>query len=256
MNDNIGVGLIVGGVIASSIYVYQSDRFSKPQKVFLLICIIFPPLQWISILVLLGVNYYKEQNSTEVLKEKQTIKEISSFDDKITYLKDLRYKEILTEQEYNEKVKNVENSKSEHHLEHSEDYKKLKSLFDDGFLTQKEFESKVEILKSRMNVEEEKSPEEKEDFFEGLCVFSNEDLDFGFKDEKGGVIINPIYEYADNFSNGLALIRDNRKFGFINKNGETVIDIIYDNAESFSDNKALVQLNNREFYIDKKGNEI
>ena len=100
MDKSIGVGLIVGGVIASSIYVYQSDKFSKAQKVFLLICIIFPPLQWISILILLGINNYRIQNSPEVLKEKQVIKEANSFDDRIKLLKELKDKELLTEEEY------------------------------------------------------------------------------------------------------------------------------------------------------------
>ncbi|MAX51550.1 MAG: hypothetical protein CMH22_06180 [Methylophaga sp.] len=100
MDKSIGVGLIVGGVIASSLYVYQSDKFTKAQKAFLLICIIFPPLQWISILILLGINNYRIQNSPEVLKEKQVIKEANSFDDRIKLLKELKDKELLTEEEY------------------------------------------------------------------------------------------------------------------------------------------------------------
>ena len=47
------------------------------------------------------------------------------------------------------------------------------------------------------------------------CVFVNENLDYGFKDTQGEIVIKPIYEYADNFSNGLALVRDSGRFGFI-----------------------------------------
>lgn len=256
MDNNIGVGLIVGGVIASSTYVYQSDKFSNIQKTFLLICIIFPPLQWISILIVLGINNYRKQNSPEVLREIQTVKKTNSFNDKINSLKELKDKEILTEQEYNDKVKNLESSRKDYQIRLSEDYKKLKSLFDDGILTKEEFESKVDILRNKLEVKEDISTEEKQEFFEGLCVFANEDLNFGFKNKQGDIIINPIYEYADNFSNGLALVRDNGRFGFINKNGEIVIDIIYENAMSFSNDKALVLLKKREFYIDKNGNEI
>ena len=151
MDKSIGVGLIVGGVIASSLYVYQSDKFTKAQKAFLLICIIFPPLQWVSILIILGINNYRKQNSPEVLREKQTGKETNSFDDKINSLKELKDKEILTAQEYNDKVKNLENQKQDSELKSSEDYKKLKSLFEDGILTKEEFENKVEILKSKLN---------------------------------------------------------------------------------------------------------
>lgn len=241
MDESIRVGLIVGGVIASSLFVYNSDKFSKAQKVFLLICVIFPPLQWVSILVILGINSYIKQNSTEVIREKQIIKETNNFDDKINSLKELKDKEILTEQEYSDKVKKIENSKLESQLKLSEDYKKLKSLFDDGILTKEEFESKIEILKNKLNVKEENPLQLKEEFFEGLRIFTNEDLDFGFKNEEGEIIIEPVYEYAENFNNGLALVRINRKFGFINKNEEVVIDIIYDNEHN-----AFIAKNERE----------
>lgn len=150
MEHSIGVGLIVGGVIASSIYVYQSDKFSKAQKAFLLICFIFPPLQWISILIVLGINNYRKQNSPEVLREIQTVKKTNSFDDKINSLKELKDKEILTDQEYNEKVQSLENSKKDYQLKLTEDYQKLKSLHKDGILTKEEFENKVEILRNKL----------------------------------------------------------------------------------------------------------
>lgn len=199
------------------------------------------------LLIYSGVKKPKKQNRLN--------KENDNINDKINSLKELRDKEILTEEEYNEKIKNLENLKSDEEVKLSEDYKKLKSLFNDGILNKQEFESKVEILKEKLG-EEEVSPEEKEEFFEGLCTFTNEDFDYGFKNEQGHIIIDPIYEYAGNFSNGLALVRYNGKFGFINKIGVTVIDMIYDNAEDFSNNKAFVVLKKREFYIDKIGNEI
>ena len=108
-------------------------------------------MQWVSILIILGINNYRKQNSPEVLREKQTVKETNSFDDKINSLKELKDKEILTAQEYNDKVKNLENQKQDSELKSSEDYKKLKSLFEDGILTKEEFENKVEILKSKLN---------------------------------------------------------------------------------------------------------
>jgi hypothetical protein len=45
MDNNIGVALIIGLTIGTSIFVYDSEKFNKIQKIFLLICLIFPPLQ-------------------------------------------------------------------------------------------------------------------------------------------------------------------------------------------------------------------
>lgn len=45
MDEGIGVGLIIGAVTSSSIYIWNSEHFTKSQKTFLLICIIFPPAQ-------------------------------------------------------------------------------------------------------------------------------------------------------------------------------------------------------------------
>ena len=79
--------------------------------------------------VYLAMTYnYRKQNSPEVLREKQTVKETNSFDDKINSLKELKDKEILTAQEYNDKVKNLENQKQDSELKSSEDYKKLTKM--------------------------------------------------------------------------------------------------------------------------------
>ena len=71
MENNIGVGLIVGLVIASSLYVWNSKDFTKEQKIFLLVCIIFPPSQWVFILIILAYNKNKENNSEEKIFERK-----------------------------------------------------------------------------------------------------------------------------------------------------------------------------------------
>lgn len=152
MDDNIGVGLIVGGVIASSIYVYQSDKFSKAQKAFLLICIIFPPLQWISILILLGINNYKEQNSPETKRQEEIDRKKYNLDDKIHVLSELREKGLLTDEEYYRKLKKLKESKYDFEITLSEDYKILKRLLDDDVLTEQEFNTKIGVLKDRYRV--------------------------------------------------------------------------------------------------------
>lgn len=172
--------------------------------------------------------------------EKKTVSQQESFNVKIDTLKQLKEKGILTDQEYESKVKKVEEDNVSKSLENYEEYKQLSALYEDGILTKEEFENKVEILKYKINTKKETVIGEEQHFFEGLCIFTNEDLDFGFKNEQGQIIIEPIYEYAENFNNGFALVRVNRKFGFIDKNGKVVIDIIYDNEY-----KALVAINDR-----------
>ena len=41
MEHSIGVGLIVGAAVGSSLFIYNSDKFNQVQKTILLICIIF-----------------------------------------------------------------------------------------------------------------------------------------------------------------------------------------------------------------------
>lgn len=96
------------------------------------------------------------------------------------------------------------------------------------------------------------------DFSEGLALVYNKGKindNYGFVDETGNISIPLKYEYAESFSEGLALVRLNRKFGFINKTGEIVIDIFYDYADSFNSGKARVKTRGHYFYIDKKGSK-
>ena len=57
-----------------------------------------------------------------------------------------------------------------------------------------------------------------------------------------------------NFSEGLASFRAGPKWGFLNKRGEVVIEPVFETAVSFSDGLAIVELGGGEWgYIDKKG---
>lgn len=77
---------------------------------------------------------------------------------------------------------------------------------------------------------------------------------WGYKDESGKVIIQPAYDEAFNFSEGLACVEVGEKCGYINKVGEMVIPLIYDTACSFSEGLASVTLNDKCGYIDSEGN--
>jgi hypothetical protein len=141
MENNIGVGLIVGLAFASSIYVWNNEKFSSVQKTILLICIIFPPAQWLGIFVVLAYNSSVESNMPERKTEKK-------LDTTISNLTELKEKGILTAEEYKTKVQKIETEKTEQSLKSSLEYKQLKSLFDNKILTLEEFENKIKLLKT------------------------------------------------------------------------------------------------------------
>ena len=68
MEHSIGVGAIIGLTFASSIYVWNNNRFSSTQKTLLLICIIFPPAQWLGILLVSIYNSNVENNTSSSAK--------------------------------------------------------------------------------------------------------------------------------------------------------------------------------------------
>ena len=75
----------------------------------------------------------------------------------------------------------------------------------------------------------------------------------GFK--KDGVVAIPAkYDYAEDFSEGLAKVTLNGKWGYIDKSGNEVIPIKYDDAYSFENGKAEVLLKGKYGTIDKQGN--
>ncbi|RTY92995.1 hypothetical protein EKM01_02495 [Flavobacterium sp. RSP46] len=148
MEHNVGVGAIVGLVLASSIYVWNNEKFSRVQKTILLIFFIFPPAQWVGILVVLAYNSYKVNNSTEKITERKVEQVKINLDNSISSLKDLKDKGILTDEEYKTKVKKIDAEKTEQNLKKSLEYKQLKSLFDSGILTKEEFENKVKLIKT------------------------------------------------------------------------------------------------------------
>ncbi|GIX40711.1 MAG: hypothetical protein KatS3mg129_0444 [Leptospiraceae bacterium] len=67
---------------------------------------------------------------------------------------------------------------------------------------------------------------------------------WGYINGKGIWIIEPKFDFADNFYKDLARVRINQKYGFINKKGEVVIDLKFRYAGSFIDNDiAPIQCN-------------
>lgn len=79
---------------------------------------------------------------------------------------------------------------------------------------------------------------------------------WGYKDWKGNVLIQPTFDEAFQFSEGLACVEKNEKLGYINAKGEWVIECQYDCATSFSEGLASVTLGEKSGYIDVEGNWV
>ena len=107
------------------------------------------------------------------------------------------------------------------------------------------------------------------EFSEGLLAVCNNDK-WGFVNEYDEIIIPLKYDFARNFSEGLALVSKgewvqekeygatvevlkNSKSGFIDKTGKEVIPLQFDIANDFENGRAKVKLNGEEFYINIEG---
>ncbi|MBT9874151.1 hypothetical protein GPL06_15305 [Bacteroides salyersiae] len=85
------------------------------------------------------------------------------------------------------------------------------------------------------------------DFKEGLTVVLNANHKYGFIDKAGVETIPCQFDYASDFSDGLARVEINDKSGFVNKTGKMVIPCKYEGASDFSEGLASVYINNDSF---------
>lgn len=123
------------------------------------------------------------------------------------------------------------------------------------------------IDKSGEFVESLKFIEERTRFNDGLAKVRTGDK-FGYVDRTGKFISKERYAEAEDFKEGLAVIKletsgsftENEaykfKYGFIDKSGKMVIKPQFDHAESFSEGLAAVSVGDKSGYIDKTGKII
>jgi len=106
-----------------------------------------------------------------------------------------------------------------------------------------------------------------ERFSEGLA-YIDINYKFGYINKAGDFVIEPQFDDADKFSEGLARINIGGKWtsyssfcqggywGFIDKSGDIIIQPQYHTAESFINGIAKVGVSGKYFYINKKGEVI
>lgn len=93
------------------------------------------------------------------------------------------------------------------------------------------------------------------DFTESsVLAYARKDGKMGFINGQGKWVIEPAYEKARAFNNGLAPVVKDGKWGYINERGEKVIDFKYSDAEIFAKN-GLAPVKEKKLwgFIDKTG---
>lgn len=80
---------------------------------------------------------------------------------------------------------------------------------------------------------------------------------YGYRDKDGEFLIQPQFDYAGEFSEGLAVVGLGKfpatKWGYINLQGQVVIPAQFDGAHDFSEGMAAVSIGGKLGYIDRTG---
>lgn len=87
----------------------------------------------------------------------------------------------------------------------------------------------------------------------GLAHVVDQDKKNGFIADTGQVIIQPQYDSAETFYEGLAAVEKDNKYGFIDTKGTVVIPIEYDSVRRFAEGVAAVRKGTKFGFIDKTG---
>lgn len=94
-------------------------------------------------------------------------------------------------------------------------------------------------------------------FGQDLIRVKGENGKYGYTDSKGNLVIPYKYAVAGKFSEGRASVWEKGKGeGFIDKNDITVIPLMYNNVDEFHEGLAAVKLNKKWGYIDKQGKVV
>ncbi len=87
---------------------------------------------------------------------------------------------------------------------------------------------------------------------ERLCIRQNNS--YGFSNLSGNIVIEPLWDYALSFSDGLALVCKDGLYGFLNPDGEIIIPLEYEEAIPFTGGNTIVSKNGIPDILDINGN--
>jgi len=100
---------------------------------------------------------------------------------------------------------------------------------------------------------------------QNLVPFYNEKDLWGFKNDSGEVVVQPIYSFAKDFYLGFAKVVINGKWGYLNSAGKEITSLKYEKLSNGEDDRdeelyergyTYVKLNNKFGLIDSTGKEI
>ena len=84
----------------------------------------------------------------------------------------------------------------------------------------------------------------------------SKDNKWGYINSKGDIVIEPQYEFENDFSNEYALVANEEFVGYINKKGKQVVNFIYDDGGDFIEGVATVTRGDSVALINKLGNIV
>jgi hypothetical protein len=79
---------------------------------------------------------------------------------------------------------------------------------------------------------------------------------YGYVDASGNLVIPPLFDAADAFSEGLAVVLCAGRFGYIDARGAFAIPAIYRHARAFRDGFASVRSDRDWLTLDRGGNPV
>jgi hypothetical protein len=117
------------------------------------------------------------------------------------------------------------------------------------------YDQKVGFINTKGDIVIEPKYDYAGEFHEGLAYvyIGNE---YWYVNTRGERAIPIVFEEAVDFQDGFARVKDNGKFGIIDKQGSYIIQPIYDEIGEFRDGIARVQSNGKYGYVNSKGNQI
>ncbi len=143
MDNRIIMGMLVGLIgsltFATTNYVRKSHKFNKTLKWILTLLAVIPPVQWVIILLVLFFKSFDTFNSESENKLRTSKASIND-------LINLKNKGFISENEFKQKVEKLEADKIDFKIKQSDEYRKLKGLLESKVLTEEEFNSKVKML--------------------------------------------------------------------------------------------------------------
>jgi hypothetical protein len=89
-----------------------------------------------------------------------------------------------------------------------------------------------------------------------IPFYSPDNDKYGYKEKTGKVIVEPKYDLAYDFDEGLAAVRLNGKYGYVDVKGREVVPLKYENTWKFIGGYAAVKLDGKFGFIDKEGAEV